>query len=347
MSKKSLVVGIIMCIFVILFITKPTELISSAAEGMIICSKIIIPSLFPFTAVILLLFNCGFFNMFSKLVTPISRTLFGLGGDAFFAVIMSFIGGYPVGTKLAEKLLENNMISQNTAKRLLYYSVNPGPAFVIIGIGKAIFNRTDIGFVIYFSNIIASLTVSFLCSFIERKEPLITNSFVKKRDALSDLFVKSVADASESIISICGYVILFSSIIGIIESAFKGISIKPMLAILEVSNGTVLYKDNIYVLSFLTSFSGLSVHAQILSQCKNIKINYLKFLTARMLNGTISTFTTYILIKIFRVSFETFSMVKDYKIEIGSGTLILSASIIFMSLTLLVSIKQKYVEKNK
>lgn len=347
MSKKNFITGIFLIIIIVLFLIKPTELIISAAEGMLICSKVIIPSLFPFTAAIIFLFNCGVLNIISSVISPISRKIFGLGGAAFFAVIMSFVGGYPVGSKLANNLLESKLISQNTARRLLYYSVNPGPAFIIIGIGKALYNRTDIGLIIYISNIIASLIMCLILSFKERQEIIISKQKNYQQTEISDLFVKSVADASSSIISICGYVILFSTLIGLIESVSNGLNIKPILAILEVSNGTILYKDNIYVLSFLASFSGLCVHAQILSQCKSIKINYIKFFIARILNGILSVLSTYVLIKIFNISFETISVMRDYKIEITSGTIILSASIIFMSMTLLVSIKQKYVEKTK
>lgn len=347
MIKKSVLIGIVSLFVLIVFLLFPNEMLLAAASGISICGKIIIPSLFPFTVLALILFNSGFAFVLGKLLNPVSLKVFGLDGHLFAIVIMSFIGGFPVGAKLVNQSVKNELITEKTANRMLYYSVNPGPAFVIIGIGEAIFHRTDIGIIIYISNLITSLILCLICSFKERKSINKLTIEKSKKTYIADTFVNSVADACSSIISICGFVILFSTIIGVLLSVFPVENIKPLIALLEISNGTVLYSRNIYILSFLTAFSGFCVHAQIMSVSKNFRVRYIPFMLVRIFSGILSVLFTFIMIKIFKPSITTLAINADYIFDLSAETIVLSAALIFMSMTLLISVKQKYVENKR
>ena len=322
----------------------PEHLINGATKGLLICSDVIIPSLFPFTAVAIFLFNCGFMHYMERIVNPLSRKITGLNGEAFCIVLMSFVGGFPVGAKLIDELVAKGSITEKTATRMLCYCVNPGPAFIIIGIGQTMLKSTSIGVILYFSNIISSFIICLILSFKERREFSAKENKINRTENISNLFVKSVSDASSSIIGICGFVILFSSLLGILANTKNIILPKELLALLEISNGTLL-SNNIYFLSFLTAFSGFCVHMQILTVCKNFRVPYYKFLLSRIMCGIISSFLTIILLKVFRITVPVISLNQNMPFYLSGVSLPLSAALIFMSITLLVSIKQNNVEK--
>ncbi len=329
------------------FIVFPTELISGATKGLLICADVIVPSLFPFTAVSIFLFNCGFMQYVEKILNPIAKKLSGLNGGAFCVVLMSFSGGFPVGAKLIDELAAKKQISENTARRMLCYCVNPGPAFVIIGIGQSLLKSQQIGVILYISNILSSLIICIILSFKERREKRIKPTLKGSDAQISDIFVSSVSDASASIIGICGFVILFSTLIGILSNLSQNEVSDKFLALFEISNGTVLFSDNLVFLSFMTSFSGFCVHMQILTVCKNFKVKYHVFLFYRIIGGLLSMSATVLLLKIFEITVPVISINRNLFNNLSGVSLPLSAALIFMSITLLISLRQNNVEKCK
>ena len=63
--------GVIAIILMLLFVFFPSVQIKGAVNGLLICSDIIIPSLFPFTALALFLFSCGFTKYFERVLDNI------------------------------------------------------------------------------------------------------------------------------------------------------------------------------------------------------------------------------------------------------------------------------------
>ena len=347
MTKSAKIASLFSIIIIVLFLAYNSYLLPAATKGITICVEVIIPSLFPFTAVILFLFDCGILNLLSAKISVVTRCLFGLNGEAFIVFVMSLFGGYPVGAKLINKMLFEGKISENSARRMINYSVNPGPAFVILGIGKAIYNNTLVGVILYASNVLSSVLLCILLSRREIKEETKISSKIPKIQNVADSFVQSVADASSSIITICGCVILFSSIIGVISEIIKTDYLKPIVALLEISNGTIIFRNNIYLISFITAFSGFCVHAQIFALCKNFKIKYSRFLFFRIINGILSVLFSFALVKIFKPTIKTMALSGDYIFRPSIHTVALSLLLIFMAFALLISINEKRVEKKK
>ncbi len=347
MKIQRLIVGTVSILILICFIVLPSALISGATRGLLICSDVIIPSLFPFTAISLFLFNCGFMRYIEKALNPVSRKIFGLGGRAFCVVLISFVGGFPVGARLIDELVGSKYISENTARRMLCYCVNPGPAFIIIGIGQTLLKNNAVGVVLFVSNILSSLIICLILSIKEKKETVKKEVSYNNAISLSEIFVKSVADASSSIIGICGFVILFSTLIGILSDFSHNETTDKLLALFEISNGTVLLSKNIPFLSFLTSFSGFCVHMQIMTVCKKFKIRYFKFLISRVIGGLLSMSITMLILKIFRIYIPVISLNHNLFDSLSGRSLPLSAALIFMSITLLISVRQNNVAKCK
>ncbi len=342
---KRILVGCASVMLMTLFVLNPKEITESTCKGLIICSEVIIPSLFPFSVLAIFLFSSDFCQYFEKIMNPVSVRMFGINGRAFCAFLISLFGGFPVGARLVSELYDNNSISKNTAQRMLYYSVNAGPAFMIIGIGSTILKSRELGYVLFASNTITSLIICLVMSVFERKEKSLQKEIKINDKPITDIFVESVAKGAESIIHICGFVILFSSVIGIIELNGKIKLITTIVSLLEVSNGVMLTSKSIPFIAFLTVFSGFCVHFQVLSAVKNIKINYIKFVIVKIMAGFLSAIITKILIKVFAVSIPTISFNNSLLSSIKLISFPFSIALIFMAITLIITVKQKSMEK--
>ena len=344
--KKQIALGITAVMVLYLFIKKPTSLLLGAARGMMLCYEVVIPSIFPFTVLALIIFNSNVLNFTHKVIAKISYALFGLSSHAFIALIMSFLGGFPVGARLVSNLYETELITDKTAVRMLYYTVNPAPAFLIIAVGEVMLNSKAFGTVLYLSNITASLLICFIMSFYEKSEPKILKTVSRKRESACEIFVNSVTEAATSIISVCGFVILFSSLSEVLKTVLTFKFSEYIISLTEISQGAPLVAKNVIFLSFLTGFSGFCVHFQVLSVAKKIKINYLKFCTARIINGGLTAVIAFFITNVFKITLPAM-VAETLTFKTGAKSLALSAMLIFMSMTLIISVKQKYVDKNK
>ena len=59
------------------------------------------------------------------------RPLFNVPGEGAFAFLMGLISGYPVGAKIVTDLKDNNLCTTEEAERMLCFTNNSGPLFII------------------------------------------------------------------------------------------------------------------------------------------------------------------------------------------------------------------------
>ncbi len=323
--------------FLLVFFSE--ESIKGAIKGLVMCSDIVIPSLFPFGVCALFLYNSNVLKVLEEKLTPLSKFLFGINGRNLTIFIMSFLGGYPIGAILLENLYSKGDISKKTAEKMLAYCVNSGPAFIILGIGQGVFANVKIGILLFFSNLSASLFLSIIlkdkASFEKTKSNIIENR------RLTDAFVESTAQASNSIISVSSFVILFSTIIGIVSALpIDKNLLNFFCGFLEITNACLISGKNVYLLSFLLGFGGFCIHFQILSVLKTLKPSYFKIFLSRIIHGFLSLISSIILFKLFPVSIETLAQ-NEIAGKISSISLPFSACLIFMCATFLFSIKNR------
>ena len=75
----------------------------------------------------------------------------GIGAYAF---IMGIISGYPVGAKIVTEFRKNGNCSRAEAERLLSFTNNSGPLFIIGTIGVSMFGNTLIRIIIIYHSYI-------------------------------------------------------------------------------------------------------------------------------------------------------------------------------------------------
>ncbi|MDR1737180.1 MAG: sporulation protein [Oscillospiraceae bacterium] len=150
-------------------IFNPRETSSAAVAGISLCLNVIIPSLFPFFVISTLTIELGLTRYLGALLRPIMRPLFRLSGSCSTAVILGFLGGYPVGAQTAIALYERKQCTKDEAERLLAFCNNSGPAFILGAVGAGILGSSQAGWLLYLTHTAASLTIGIMFRFYKRR----------------------------------------------------------------------------------------------------------------------------------------------------------------------------------
>lgn len=325
--------------FAFLIIALPQTAITGGVRGILLCGRVIIPSLFPFTMCVLFIIKCGI----TTAVGPIDNIIlkiFGINAREFSVFLLSLVAGYPVGAKLLAECCQNGEISREKAEKMLYYCVNGGPAFIIGAVGVGVFGNKKIGFILFLCHIIAAVIMCALGRFFMPRERVKTSQ-ISPKISIADNFVLSATAAAATVLNICAFVILFSVINAYLEGFSKNYSLfKTVLYFTEVTNA-VNYTKNIFFVSFLLGFGGFCVWFQVFSAAKGIKINFLRFLLSRVSQGILSAVLTFCLIKSFGIEIEVFSSYSKFSFAALYSTPALTASLFMMLIIFVISIGNK------
>ena len=98
------------------------------------------------------------------------RPLFCVPGEGAFAFIMGIISGYPTGAKIVIDFRKQGICTKAEAERLLAFTNNSGPLFIVGTIGISLFANTTTGFLLLITHILACITVGILFRFWKKND---------------------------------------------------------------------------------------------------------------------------------------------------------------------------------
>ncbi len=316
-----------------LVIISPKVCTVGAAKGLLLAGRVIIPSLFPFTACVLFIMKSGGLELLS-FAAPFTKKVFHLSPELFSLMLLSFMGGYPVGAKLLNEAVKTGRLSKENAGIMLNYCVNAGPAFVVLAVGGGILGSKKTGYILLAAHIAASLILSLFFGFYIKNENTVCSK-TEISPGSADNFVSAVSDAASAVFSVCAYVILFSAVNEYMGYAAQRIPfLKYLSPLLEVTNA-VTGMRNIVIIAFLLGFAGISVWCQILSVGKLIRINFAAFTLSRIVHGLLSALFCALLLKAFGIAVTASALVKYTPSYSGAA---LSLSMLSMVIVLIISL---------
>ena len=299
----------LLCITALLF---SKECSKGAENGIGLCLSTLVPSLFPFMVLASYITDSGLAEKIGRHLSWLTKPLFGLDGCFASAIILSLVGGYPVGAKTVNSLYKKGAASESECKRAGLFLVCSGPGFLVNFIGAQLYSSIEVGLIIFAAQCISVFILGFALKFVCRNK-VDDNSNLEtliSTPQKSDALVKSVLDGARGMFAICAFVVLFSAFTEIFCSHITDENIqKPFLILTEVCNAvTAVSKDlPIEVVAFSAGFGGLCVHFQIFSALGDIKVNKMLFFFCRILQGFITALLTHLEIKLFSVTTDVFS----------------------------------------
>ncbi len=280
-----------------------------AKNGAALCTSVIIPSVFPFMCVCLLLSQSGGDRLFSKLLPHISKLLFGRLWEYSYIFFLSLLGGYPAAASMLSPLLKQQKVSLQTFRRLLLFCFCPTPAFCITAVGRGMYQSESIGLVLYASCVLSSLLAGiFICRI---KKPVVNSPSVPfKRPDLSGIFVSSIETASKSCLTICATVIFCCSVLSLLKELIKYSAISEILTCLfETTSAADFSAKNlpVFVTAAVLSFGGVSTFFQTAAISGRAFPKVWIFLLLRFASAALSAGICRGLLLIFKISVPAIS----------------------------------------
>ena len=260
-------------------------------KGLLLCYTAIIPSIFPFSILADLMLSYMHFELILPLRRAFSR-LFKINGYAISAFAIGLLCGFPLGVKISRDLYISGKISKNECERLIGFSNNASPAFVISGVGYALFGSIRIGVFLYILSFTSSILSGILFSVNEKP-----GTEAKIQSQIEFSLADSIKNAAFSSLTICGFISIFSVFIGFLRTLSMPCYALPFLAsLLEVGNAakiisesaTLPYALKLSLAAFAISFSGFSVHLQAKSLLDGTNISMTKYYLMKLFTAVLS-----------------------------------------------------------
>jgi len=155
---KSLVLPAIICIFILFLLLYLKNNLVAAKSGLLLWANSVLPSLLPFFIATELLGYTNIVPLCGKLLNKLMRPIFNVPGEGAFALLMGIISGYPVGAKIVANLKDQKLCTDIEAERLIAFTNNSGPLFIVGTVGVGMFYNPSIGLILFCTHILACLT---------------------------------------------------------------------------------------------------------------------------------------------------------------------------------------------
>ncbi len=361
-SLRKNLISILFILFTLCLVIFSKQNITAAKNGLLLWVNNVVPSLFPFFIATELLSQTNIVDYIGRIFNKIMQPLFNVSGIGAYALVLGIISGYPVGAKIVTEFRQKNLCTKEEAERLITFTNNSGPLFILGTVGIGLFYDVSIGILLLITHLLSALTVGIIFRFWKYK----TSSNIKSKNTsfnyntsttprisdLGNLLANSITKATSTIMLIGGFVVLFSIVISILNTSnffaiisnilepifnLFGISkdfITPIFSgIIELTTGVNLVSivpskyisTNIIICAFLLGFGGISILLQVFSITSKSDISIKPYIIGKIMQGFIAAFYTYIALNNFEILDLNLTMVNSKNTNFINNALIIIA----------------------
>lgn len=327
---RDLILGIALLCAGAALLFYPGQSMDACRQGLHLCANVIIPSLFPFFVLSTLVVELGMARYLGRALDRVMWPLFRVGGAGASALVLGFVGGYPVGARTAISLYQKGQCSKAETQRMLAFCNNSGPAFILGVVGVGVFASGSVGILLYLVHMAASVCVGILFRFFGKQEALSPSGrpapqFQTVR--FTAAFTSSVTRSVTSVLNICAFVVFFSVCIrllslcgamdaasGLLEALLSPLGFdrtwaqRLLIGLVEVSSGVASLSGEgqlagrVSMAAFMLGWAGLSVHCQVLSFIADSGLSARTYLAGKALHAVLSALFVAALARMFPLS---------------------------------------------
>lgn len=303
--KAALAAALLVCMAVLLWQNETAS--AAVRQGLALCARSVIPSLFPFFVVVSFAVGCGFFTVLRRLGLPVGAAVF----------LMGIVGGYPVGARTVGELYRGGGLARERAETLLTFCNNAGPSFIFAIAGVGVFGSQKTGLALYVIHILSALAAGGLLGGLRSvRSASKPNRFDMKHGSndmktarcdmksagnctktvgngakLPALFVSCVGSAAAAMVNICAFVIFFLVVMALVRQAWP--AAPPLaLGLLELTGGVTSLEASpagFCMGAALLGWGGVSVHCQTAAVLEETDLSLGRYLLAKALQAVVST----------------------------------------------------------
>ena len=323
---------IIVLILAIFMAINPRETVQAAASGFELWYQILVPALLPFFIVADLLVSLHFVGLIGALLEPIMRPVFRLPGCSALVIAMGYTSGFPMGAVLSRRLWEERLITSQETERLVSFTNNSSPLFIIGAIGVGMLASPQLGYLLAVSHYAANLIVGFIWGRMSSPTTTVASitptqalrrlwqQFSQEEKGLGNLLGKAVSSSVTNLLAIAGFVVLFSVmtrmftvwsimdhmahlltwLLGSLNFSYP-ICFGMGIGLFEITLGSRIIaatSDPVFIkllaISIVIGFSGFSIIAQVMSIVAGLPVRLWFYLLSRLIQLTLSALITWI-----------------------------------------------------
>ncbi len=284
---------------------------AAVREGLSLCARVLIPSLFPFFVLSNLFVRRGYHQFVSAALRPVMGPLFGLPADAAGALALGAVGGYPIGAATAFDLYGHGKLTGRETARLLCFCNNAGPGFIFGVVGLGLFQSVPAGLRLYAAHLAGALLAGIGARILSGASapPAPPFSPEEAGESFPASFTASVRAAASSMLNVCAFLVFFSVLLAFLHQTriwtlparLPGAGADTARAILdgflELSHGiealrALPERTAMAAASFLLGWGGLCVHCQVLSISAGRDVDMGPYYRGKLAQGLLAALLT-------------------------------------------------------
>lgn len=307
--------------FTALLVGAPSVTMSAASGALLLCGTNVIPALFPFLVCADLFLSLNMTAFLGNLLRPLMQPLFRVRAEGAIAFVMGIISGYPIGAKVTADLVCRGELPRTQGERMLAFCNNSGPLFLLGAVGSGMLGNSKLGILLYVAHFLSSLTIGIALRCFAKPEPShsATPSTPPPSKPFGALLGDAVSHASDSIFTICGFVLLSQIVLALAEhlgivtllehlflrAHLPHIAARPLLYALLEPTGACracadIFSDSpllcLMLISAAVGWSGLSVHLQVAAVVRHAELRLHYYWLGKTLQAVLAPFYTFLLL---------------------------------------------------
>lgn len=345
-------------VFSLLFFPKVAS--DSVKNALSLCAESVIPSLFPFLVLTRLISDMRVCSPLEMLFKNVMKPLFSVSENSISPLILGFISGYPIGAAICASEYENGHLEKREAERLLAFSNNAGPAFILSTIGINIFSSLRVGVILLVIHISSAILVGLI---FRISHPLTLSkagySYKNTSKTFSFAFTDAIYGGLKAALTITAYIVFFSVFASVLDvfltkKLFSFIETPPLLlpvlnGIFEITCGAFGLSVNcnpetaFILISILLGWGGFCIHFQAMSFVKQTGLRMNEYFMGKLLQAAISGILAF-----FAVALGIFDTVNTFSYHPNSKQFFLIPYICIFSLfSLCIFLKKRWKKAKK
>lgn len=275
----------------VLILTQSDISLYYAFYGFTLWYSKMIPALVPFMILSGIIIRMNLSEKFSAILHPVLKRIYKCSANVSYGIIIGFLCGFPMGAKVTADMLKYNKITFEEARFLLCFNNNIGPVYFCSFVLPLLGIEHPVMYVIGMYGI--PLIYGFILRRIlyrdrggmEAHSPYINETESLQANENISLFTameESVQSTIQSILSLCGYMILFNTLNLLPHFMIPQLH-KYIAPIMEITGGLSMLGKlaPLYSLCIL-SFGGLSCIAQTNSMIKDTDLSLKEYVLHKL-----------------------------------------------------------------
>lgn len=196
----------ILILFGAVLIINPSRYIAECFGGIVLWAESVVPSLFPFMVITVLLIGTGFTERVSAPLSSVCGKI-KLPPSALPLFMMSCMSGYPAGSRCVAEYHKNGLITSSDAKKLSVLCSTSGPLFIIGTVGVRAYGDSHKGYLLLSVCLGTVIVTSLLYCILSKSEP--ERQSLKPIESRANLLYDSFYGAVTAVLLAGSFIVFF------------------------------------------------------------------------------------------------------------------------------------------